>query len=376
MSRIEIRTRKKKKKKRKPYVKGARRAHKTDWLTLSEAVTAGIELTGIEEVLMSKPVTDFYSQEEIDSKLNLERGMGFLVGKGKRPYMYLAEPPFNGVWVDSFKYRKFLKDNKLVSNVTRKNIEADLKRYARKGRKWRNGNNDIRALMLARKPIDVDLLHREKPTGKQLRVITFRPADETEVRNIADLYPTPGEASQVLIDFLKLPRNVTIYEPACGFGHMAKAWQMNGYKVVASDLFDYGYGEPGLNFIYSSFKDYDWLITNPPFSLAHDFIEKAYANGKPFALLLKQQFWNAGERRELFLQTRPTHFLPLTWRVNFKHNPKHNKSTMDTAWVIWGPDSFNRAKPLFTDFYPLKRPTNYPKFNARGELIEPFTKDI
>lgn len=43
----------------------------------------------------------------------------------------------------------------------------------------------------------------------------------------------------------------------------------------------------------SSIDAADWIITNPPFSLAEAFIRRAAELGKPFAFLLKSQYWNA-----------------------------------------------------------------------------------
>ena len=47
------------------------------------------------------------------------------------------------------------------------------------------------------------------------------------------------------------------------------------------------------------------IITNPPFNLAAEFIERSAAKNIPFAMLTKATFWHAKKRQKLFEATRP-----------------------------------------------------------------------
>ena len=73
----------------------------------------------------------------------------------------------------------------------------------------------------------------------------------------------------------------------------------NGYKVISTDIIT------GIDYLATESKECDWIITNPPFSRAHEFIEQSIRNEKPFAFLLKSQYWHAQKRHELFLRHRP-----------------------------------------------------------------------
>jgi type I restriction-modification system DNA methylase subunit len=124
-------------------------------------------------------------------------------------------------------------------------------------------------------------------------------------RSKTDFYRTPPEVTIALMQHLKIPAGSTIWEPACGEGHIAEVLKELGYNVIATDLYDRGYGISGINFIGSEIYDFafrcDYIITNPPFSepkgIATRFIRQCISFHKPFALMFKSQFWHAEERK-------------------------------------------------------------------------------
>ena len=118
-------------------------------------------------------------------------------------------------------------------------------------------------------------------------------------RNKQDLYPTPPEVTYALLDFLALPCGTRIWEPACGNGDMVREMETWGYQVTGTDI------SMGQDFLTVSPVPCDWIITNPPFSLSEEFIRRCRYIGKPFALLLKSQFWHARKRLKLFQSTPP-----------------------------------------------------------------------
>lgn len=173
-------------------------------------------------------------------------------------------------------------------------------------------------------------------------------------RNESDYYPTPSEVTQALIDFLEIPKDKTIWEPACGTGHMSQVFKNNGYKTVSSDINENVVADFICDFT-TEFYDHeaDWIITNPPFSIADKFIRSAYSMGVPFALLLKSQYWHSKKRLSLFEETKPTYVLPLTWRPDFLFKERGNGSPlMDCIWCVWTLDETDAI------YKPLSKPTN------------------
>ena len=163
----------------------------------------------------------------------------------------------------------------------------------------------------------------------------------------SDFYPTPPEATIALLDFLKLPKSTKIWEPACGENHMVQTIKSMGYSVIGSDI------RLGEDFLTIPFKECDWIITNPPFSLSEGFIKRCRYHNRPFALLLKSQYWHAKKRQSVFNEIRPNYILPLTWRPDFLFKTRGKGAPlMDVMWVVWGLYSGST--------YPLYIPLNKP----------------
>ena len=154
------------------------------------------------------------------------------------------------------------------------------------------------------------------------------------------------------MQYLDLSLDATIWEPACGEGHISKALMEMGYKVVSSELYDRGYGLVGINFLDSTpVEHFDWIITNPPFSLSEQFVRKCIEYQKPFAMLLKSQYWHSQKHEKLFKEYRPKAVLPLTWRPDFLFGKKGGSPTMECIWTVWGTESAES-----TVYQPLTKP--------------------
>lgn len=178
-------------------------------------------------------------------------------------------------------------------------------------------------------------------------------ANKTAIdRSKTDFYPTPKEVTIALLDFLKLPQNALIWEPACGEGHMSKEIIKYGYDVVSTEFYERGYGVSGIDYLTVTCPEsIDWIITNPPFSLSEEFIRRSIAHQKPFAMLLKSQYWHSSRRRKLFEEYKPEAVLPLTWRPDFLFGAKSGSPTMECIWTVWG------DRPAqYTIYQPLRKP--------------------
>lgn len=66
-----------------------------------------------------------------------------------------------------------------------------------------------------------------------------------------------------------------ILEPACGGGHISMVLEDYLFEVESSDLFDRGFGHTGFNFLERTELFEGSIITNPPYSLADEFVKKA-----------------------------------------------------------------------------------------------------
>ena len=121
-----------------------------------------------------------------------------------------------------------------------------------------------------------------------------------------DYYATHPIAINLLCELEEFSNE--ILEPCCGEGHISKVLESKGYVVESMDLIDRGYGKGGVNFLeYNEIVDKD-IITNPPYSLAQDFVEHAMdiiTEGHKIAMFLKLTFLESSRRKEMFKKYPP-----------------------------------------------------------------------
>lgn len=189
-------------------------------------------------------------------------------------------------------------------------------------------------------------------------------------RKPADLYPTPVEATESLVEALKAMKRADgtpikrIWEPACGDGRISRVLEHHGFEVISTDLREYpGWGTGGIDFILDSpdIGEIDAIVTNPPFVQAEAFIRKALTVTPNVVMLLKQTYWNTKGRIALWKEHTPSIELKLTWRLAFLRKERGNSPLMDCMWAIWHRDyidvdsrgqGYCVAEPLAKKLYP------------------------
>jgi hypothetical protein len=181
------------------------------------------------------------------------------------------------------------------------------------------------------------------------------------VRNDFDAYSTPTWCTRALVPHI--PEQVkTIWEPASGEGAMANVLRDQGYTVIATDIRP-GNGMPthteSINFLDRSAAgapSHLWgfhaVISNPPFYLAQEFIERALELTAPqqgfVAMLLRADFDHAKGRRHLFADCPAfAKRLVLTRRIVWFVDPLTGKPkaapSTNHSWYLW--DHRHRGAP-------------------------------
>ncbi|MDE5465433.1 hypothetical protein ABIB68_008379 [Bradyrhizobium sp. F1.2.2] len=169
-------------------------------------------------------------------------------------------------------------------------------------------------------------------------------AQRVEAADSLDNFPTPPWATRALLEHVIADagpfRKLSCLEPACGAGHMAKPLKEYFGKVKASDVHAYGYGSVA-DFLAAPFEagSVDWVITNPPFRLAEDFIKRALIGARHGVAILARTVFieSVGRYREIFEQTPPTKFAQFTERVPMVKGRLDRKASTATgyAWLVW-----------------------------------------
>ena len=163
-----------------------------------------------------------------------------------------------------------------------------------------------------------------------------------------DFYSTNPKAVEMLFEKEKFIGN--FLEPCVGQGHIANVIEKFYPKqpIYSMDIVDRGYK----NTLIADFLNYDFLgqkfdniITNPPYSLAKEFLEKGMKilnnNGK-IAMFLKIQFLEGLKRKEMFEKYPPKYIYVFRQRMATFNNGKKTDdngkkwaTTMCDAWFIW-----------------------------------------
>jgi len=164
---------------------------------------------------------------------------------------------------------------------------------------------------------------------------------KTADRPGGDYYPTPDYVTQALLDRERFSRRV--WEPACGSGEMSEVLTRYGHEVVSTDLFDRGYGETGQDFTFATAlpEGVGAIVTNPPFNLAEEFVERALMlRPDKFAMFLRLSFVEGqGRYRRIFRSHAPARIWAFPGRVTLYPNGEKARRDasgfMAFAWFVW-----------------------------------------
>lgn len=111
-------------------------------------------------------------------------------------------------------------------------------------------------------------------------------------------------------------------------------------EVHSSDISEYGYGKVA-NFLDGPYQDksFDWVITNPPFKVAEDFVKEGLRVARlGVAMLVRTVFIESiGRYERLFSDTKPAIFAQYTERVAMVKGRLDRKASTATGygWVVW-----------------------------------------
>lgn len=183
----------------------------------------------------------------------------------------------------------------------------------------------------------------------------------------SDFYATDPKAVHKLL--LKYSINGSeILEPCIGNGNIASAikdfYNNKGLNITGVDIVDRGYPNTIVHdyLTWKTDKKFDCIITNPPYSLAKEFVEKSmtllndgydgdgYPNGQ-LIMFLKIQFLEGAKRKELFEKYPPKYIYVFrnrmaTWNNGEPLDPNGKRwaTTMCHAWFVW--EKSSKTEPI------------------------------
>ncbi len=146
---------------------------------------------------------------------------------------------------------------------------------------------------------------------------------EKDMRHPNDFYPTPTWCFENLpIDWGDF---ATAHEAGAGDGRIVRFLENKGIETTYSEI------EEGKNF-FDYNEDVDLIFTNPPFSLAQEFIEHAMSLAPTVIMLLRINFLGSQKRYDFWQQFPPDGLFILSKRPSFTGK---GTDSIDYAWFVW-----------------------------------------
>jgi hypothetical protein len=170
-------------------------------------------------------------------------------------------------------------------------------------------------------------------------------AQRTEALDSLDDFPTPPWATRALFKYViesntRSVAKLTCLEPACGAGHMAKVLAERFMSVCSFDIHDYGFGGQR-DFLKGPhpIDTWDWVITNPPFRLAEEFVNRSLEIARHGVAILARTVFieSVGRYENLFRLRPPSLYAQFSERVPMVKGRLDKKASTATSycWLVW-----------------------------------------
>jgi hypothetical protein len=175
-----------------------------------------------------------------------------------------------------------------------------------------------------------------------------------------DSYQTPIELTRALIHIEgdRIPQ--VCWEYGAGVGNIVTALRESGRTCYASDIWA-GYGFPG-----TKIEDYrdavpEWdvegIVTNPPFTLALEFLKKSISEVPYVAYLLRTNFLESTRRLPFFRDHPPSRVWISSRRFNMHRHGwvgKRVSSNQCFAWFVFQANSTDKCRLGWFDYKTLE----------------------
>lgn len=166
-------------------------------------------------------------------------------------------------------------------------------------------------------------------------------AQRHEPHDSLDDFPTPPWAARAFCEWLCPDASATVWEPAANRGYMVRGLKDYFGTVWASDVHDYGAGFPVHDFLFPGEPLHrpQWIITNPPFRLAREFVERGLSVASGGVAVIVRSVWaeGAGRYESLFRDRPPAWVLQHVERVPMvrgRYDPRASTAT-GYSWFVW-----------------------------------------
>ena len=164
----------------------------------------------------------------------------------------------------------------------------------------------------------------------------FSANNTTDRRKQTDFYETPYSLTREFLDVEKFDKSLSVCEPACGKGAITKVLNEYWDKDLITSY------DQEVNFLWET-GNYNSVITNPPYTTALQFIDRAKRVAtEKFAFLLPLSYLHGKQRYDEIYTDREyglkkvyvfTRYPMLGEKI--REDGKYRTGMMVYAWFVW-----------------------------------------
>lgn len=162
------------------------------------------------------------------------------------------------------------------------------------------------------------------------------PKKKKSERKAYDVYETPEWAVQALLKVIPVRQDWKYLEPCRASGRI-----YNHLPIGSA----WGEIREGIDYLQTPYNHVDCVVTNPPYSLAQEFVDKALGESDVVIMLLRLGFLESMKRWEWWQENSITSLMVLSQRPSFTGDGKTDGSGY--AWFVWDKKNRLGLKPFY-----------------------------
>jgi hypothetical protein len=178
---------------------------------------------------------------------------------------------------------------------------------------------------------------------EQLALAPWPFIGRTEEARRLEAFDTPPWCCSAILHYELMTH--LVLDPCCGHGALSEPARLAGYSVQSLDIADWGYGEPGHDFLYSrlphSSAPQTTVLMNPPFSLACLFVKRAWMNDVRKIVCFQRWPWWESKGRTAFWDAFPPNRIYVCreratcWRFDIPPEQRIGGTPTSHAFYVW-----------------------------------------
>lgn len=155
-------------------------------------------------------------------------------------------------------------------------------------------------------------------------------------RRELDVYETPKWVVKALLKEIPIRNDWKYLEPCRASGRIYEEMPIGSA---------WGEIREGVDYLQTEYPKVDCVITNPPYLLAQEFVEKSLGEADVVIMLLRAGFLGSYTRHEWWKKNTPTSLLVLSDRPCFTEDGKTDGS--EYFWYVWDKKNRLNLEPMY-----------------------------